>query len=142
MEAKYLKHFKKQIKADQILTELFELEKERMGMYWDEENCLRRIACGSYQSLCLNPILFYIFMKTHVHGMIYEGMGVPLGVKSKKTGKYRTKYLGKKSSELLEIARKWGKAMQEPRNQKEKYLRDADRAMEDYKRYKALAEAE
>lgn len=135
---------KKTIEADETLTEVYELEKDRMGIYWDEDKFYKQLAYGSHSEseVGIYPTLSYLHLKAHPMGSIYAGFGVPMCVKNEKTGKYETKYVGETEEELLEIARAWAKKSQYPKTKKEEYEIKAREALKESQRYKRMAEEE
>jgi len=115
-----LQKIEKQIKEDPILLELYELEKERMGMYWDEKNFLSFILGSSISSLMNHPILMYMHRKLLPQHI--GNLGFLVAVKNKK-GKYVSKEIGKTDKELLKICRIWGRISNYPKTEKEMHER-------------------
>ena len=117
-----LDKIKKQIKEDPILLELYELEKERKGMYWDEKNFLSFILGSSTSSLMNHPILMYMNRKLLPSSQHIGNFGFLVAVKNKK-GKYVSKEIGKTDKELLKICRIWGRISNYPKTEKEMHER-------------------
>jgi hypothetical protein len=115
-----LQKIEKQIKEDPILLELYELEKERMGMYWDEKNFHSFILGSSISSLMNHPILMYMHRKLLPQHI--GNLGFLVAVKNKK-GKYVSKEIGKTDKELLKICRIWGRISNYPKTEKEMHER-------------------
>ena len=113
---------KKQIKEDPILLELYKLEKERMGMYWDKKNFLSFILGSSISSLMNHPILMYMHRKLLPNSQHIGNFGFLVAKKNKK-GKYVEKEIGKTDKELLKICRIWGKISNYPKTEKEMHER-------------------
>ena len=88
-----LDKIEKLIKEDPILLELYELEKERKGMYWDEKNFLSFILGSSISSLMNHPILMYMNRKLLPNSQYIGNFGFLVAVKNKK-GKYVSKEIG------------------------------------------------
>jgi hypothetical protein len=112
----------KEIKEDPILLELYELEKERMGMYWDKKNFLSFILGSSTSSLMNHPILMYMHRKLLPSSQYIGNFGFLVAVKNTK-GKYVQKEIGKTDKELLKICRIWGKISNYPKTEKEMHER-------------------
>ena len=117
-----LQKIEKQIKEDPILLELYELEKERMGMYWDKKNFLSFILGSSISALMNHPILMYMSRKLLPNSQYIGNFGFLVAVKNKK-GKYVSKEIGKTDKELLKICRIWGKISNYPKTEKEMHER-------------------
>lgn len=121
MKEVLLRKIEKQIKEDPILLELYELEKERMGMYWDKKNFLPYIF-GSTSGLMNHPILMYMHRKLLPSSQYTGDFGFLVAKKNKK-GKYVQKEIGKTDKELLKICRIWGKISNYPKTEKEMHER-------------------
>ena len=121
MKEVLLRKIEKEIKKDPILLELYELEKERTGMYWSKKNFLPCIF-GSTSGLMNHPILMYMHRKLLPSSQYIGNFGFLVAKKNKK-GKYVQKEIGKTDKELLKICRIWGKTCVYPKTEKEMHER-------------------